>query len=109
MTNDEILTKINDLLDQHVRGIRGYIRQEPYLSDLFKLFAAAYANAESAGPDASHITGDGLIGQLGDLSQATNTPDNYPKKLELLRKFGAMWSEWEYAWKMHPQLYHPAK
>ena len=44
MTNEEILNRINEYLDQHLSGIRGYIRQEPYIGDFFKLFAAAYAN-----------------------------------------------------------------
>jgi hypothetical protein len=93
MTNEEILNRINQYLDQYLNDIRGYIRQEPYIGDFFKLFAAAYANRESAGPSASHITSDGLVEEIGERSQQNDTPENYQKKLDLLRKLGAMWSE----------------
>jgi hypothetical protein len=105
MTDEEILARINEYLDQHLSGIRGHIRQEPYIGDIFKLFAAAYANRESAGTSASHITSDGLVEEIGGRSQQADTPENYEKKLNLLRKLGAMWSEWEYAWEMYPTLH----
>ena len=105
MTNEEILNRINEYLDQHLSGIRGYIRQEPYIGDFFKLFAAAYANREAADPAASHITNDGLVEEVGERSHRTDSSENHQKKLDLLRKLGAMWSEWDYAWEMYPRLH----
>ena len=105
MTTEEILDRINQYLDQHISGISGSIHQEPYTGDLFKLFAVAYANRESAGPSAPCITSDGLIEAIGARSQQADVPEHYQKKIELLRKLGAMWKEWDYAWEMYPQLH----
>ncbi len=105
MTNDEILTRLNEYLDQHISGIRGALRQDPYMGDIFKLFAAATATHESAGPNSPQITNDGLVEDIGERSQQADTPEHHQKKLELLRRVGAMWSEWDYAWRMYSR-YH---
>lgn len=109
MTNEEILSRINDYLDQHLSEGRGYIRQEPYIGDFFNLFAAAYAKRESAGSSAPYITSDGLVENVGARSQATDSAESYQKKLDLLHKLGAMWSEWDYAWEMYPRFHHSAE
>ena len=108
MTNEEILSHINDCLNQHANGIRGYIRQEPYLGDFFKLFAAAYANREADGSSASHITSDGLVAEIAGWSHDVDTPEYNQKKLDLLHKLGAMWAEWDYAWQKYPSRHRHA-
>ena len=94
MTNEEILDRINGYLNQHLAGIRGYICKEPYIGDFFKLFAAAYANRGLDGPSVSCITSDSLVEDIGEPSHQADTPENYQKKLDLLRILGSMWSEW---------------
>jgi hypothetical protein len=105
MTNEEIFDLINKCLDQHIRGVRGYIREEPYIGDLFKLFAAADENRKSAQESASYITGDGLVNEIGDRSQQTDTPEHHHRKICLLQELGVMWKDWDYAWRMYPLLH----
>lgn len=106
MTNEEILNRINDYLGQHISGVRGYIRQQPYIGDLFTLFAAAYANRETTGSSLNYITSDGLVAEVSSLSQGTDSAENHQKKLGLLHQLGEMWREWDFAWEMYPQFYH---
>ena len=83
----------------------GAIRQEPYVGHISKLFAAVAANYETAGPNSPQITGDGLIEDIGERSQGTDTPEHHQKKIDLLRRVGAMCAEWEYAWQMYPRFH----
>jgi hypothetical protein len=108
MTNEEIISCINDYLNEHASETRGYIRQEPYRGDLFELFAAACSNRKAAGQSASHITSDGLVEEIAGWSRDSDTPEYNQKKLDLLRKLGAMWAEWDYAWQMYPSFHHRA-
>jgi hypothetical protein len=105
MSNEKIFDRVNECLDQHVNEMRGAIRQEPYIDDLFKLFAAAHARCESVGSSVPQITGDGLVKAIGERSHQMDPPERYQKKLKLLRKLGAMWDEWDYAWKMYPRFH----
>ena len=99
MNNDKILDTIDQYLDQHVNGIRGHLRQEPYISDFFSLFAASYLNRDSG----SQITGDGLVKAIGERIRVNDDSERHSKKVELLRRLSAMWDEWDYAWEKYPR------
>jgi hypothetical protein len=101
MTTDQILDQINQYLDQHVSGVRGALRQEPYIGDFFRMFAESQMDRTQG----SEITGDGLVEAIGERSQRSDDKQHYQKKIELLRRLGAIWSEWGYAWDLYPK-YH---
>jgi hypothetical protein len=42
MTAEEILSALEEYMDQHVLNQRASIHQDPYKSDFFRLFAEAY-------------------------------------------------------------------
>jgi hypothetical protein len=42
MTQEEIITRLIDLLELHLQSGFGSVHQDPYKNDIFKLFREAY-------------------------------------------------------------------
>jgi hypothetical protein len=96
MTNDEIITRVAALLEQHLNATRGALRQDGYRHDLFRLFAAAYQNSKES-PSGDSITADGL---LEDITERWTRDDSEQsqRKCDLLKRLCQMWAEWQFAW-----------
>jgi len=93
--HNEILDKLNEIIEGHASGDIGYgdINQDPYKSDIFRLFASAFdQNLDIARADALC---DGL---------ADRFPINYEQtklKNEHLVLIAGWWREWRYAIMKH--------
>lgn len=97
MEPHEIVQRIVEYLDQHLRGLRGAIGQEPYRSQFFQLFEEARARGYAATSSHPRLTADGLRDEVikqwithGDPKQA--------EKLKWLDDLCDKWHEWVYAW-----------
>ena len=92
----EVLEAIIDYLRMHRRGSVGYLGQEPYKGDLFKLFAKAY-NAGltelDTAPPRELLTGDALGSVI--MERAPEFAEGGEEVYFLTQK----WDEWRYAWK----------
>ena len=60
MTQEEIITRLIDLLDLHLQGGFGSIHQDPYKNDIFKLFREAYRKRYFESFSKPRLTGDAL-------------------------------------------------
>ena len=60
MTQEEIITRLIDLLDLHLQGGFGSIHQDPYKNDIFKLFREAYRKRYFESFSRPRLTGDAL-------------------------------------------------
>ncbi len=98
MTQEKIINEFHQLLDMHLKGTLGYIGQEPYKGDFFKLFKEAYRNNYFDASSHPRLTGDALRDVLVDrwLSR-TNEKEN-KRKRELMEQLLLKWDEWRYAW-----------
>ena len=99
MTRDEIVNTLVDYLDQQLKLVRGYIGQEPYRSDFFKLFKEAYEQ------DYFEISPNLKADSIRDTIMtrwSSRTPDQENEKLELIQQWSVPWDEWRYAWDKHP-------
>ncbi len=99
MSQEEILDKIIEYLKEHLdeNGPRGYIGQDPYKSDFFKLFREAYKNDYFDLSSEKVLTGDAIISRLSERW----TENSCIEKDELLEEFRKNWNEWKYAWDNH--------
>ncbi|MFH0771020.1 MAG: hypothetical protein V1933_00125 [Candidatus Omnitrophota bacterium] len=95
MNKEEIIKEIVRLLEGHFSGIRGYIGQDPYRSDFFKLFNEAYRNAYLVDSEGTDLTGD----HLADLTIARLpvNEDKNPEHKTILLAFAQQWNNWRYA------------
>ena len=91
MTAENILNAIEEYMDQHVLNHRGSIHQDPYKSDFFSLFAAAYNGGHMSIDSNPRLTSSGLRDAL-----EPRIPEllGLPLAQELL----VFWQEWNYAW-----------
>lgn len=100
MTQQDIIRELHELLDMHLKGTRGYIGQEPYKGDFFKLFQEAYRSGFIEPSSSPRLTGDALRETLGtrwfDDDESLNK-----KRTELLDLLFTKWDEWRYAWDHH--------
>lgn len=97
MTREEILTKLQTLLQGHKTGARGSIHQDPYKSDFFELFAAAFNCGFLEQGTHGYLGADAL----GDtLSSRAPELANHAVWHDLQRS----WLEWTYAWRHVKQL-----
>jgi hypothetical protein len=96
MTRDELVGEIIRLLRNHKDGLAGSIHQDPYKSDFFKLFAAAYnAGMMHRADYPAHM--DALVSPL-----VAREPELIEGKTwQTLCDF---WGEWTYAWDHVHQL-----
>lgn len=97
MTAPEIFRKIEEHLDMTHKQILGNMRQDPYRSDLFKLFAEAYRNRFFDEESEPLLTGDAILVKLERRWVADNE-----ERRKLLWDFTTMWNDWRYAWDKHP-------
>jgi len=96
-SRNEIVDDVIELLRQHNENRRGYIHQEPYKADFFRLFAAAFNGGMMNRFD------DCLYADaLGD-SIADRAPDVLGTKT--WDELYSMWGAWTYAWKQADQLH----
>ena len=97
MTQEGIIEQLQEYLDQHLKGMRGAVSQEPYRGDFFKLFKEAYHNNyfdDSSGPI---LTADALTGVLCTRWYTEDQELNEKKEL-LMDQLFSKWYEWRYAW-----------
>ena len=92
MEKSDSVAKVLEFIRLHKAGLIGSLYQEPYTSDLMRIFAEAY-NAGFTNPDAgsNYLSADVLADEI----LSTN-----PEYLDLdvwstLRNF---WMHWTYAW-----------
>ena len=91
MTADQILDAIDEYIDQHVLNMRGSIHQEPYKSDFFRIFAAAYNGGHMRLDSNPRLTSGGLRDVL-----EPRIPEVLA--LPLAQDLLVFWEEWMYAW-----------
>jgi hypothetical protein len=60
MTQEEIITRLIDLLDLHLQGGFESVNQDPYKNDIFKLFREAYRKRYFESFSRPRLTGDAL-------------------------------------------------
>lgn len=100
MKQEEIIQKVHDLLDMHLRGLRGDIGQGAYKSDFFKLFRDAHRNRYFETSSSPRLTGDAfreiLVARWFDDDEALNE-----KRTKLIDLLFTKWDEWRYAWDHH--------
>ena len=94
MQSEEILDALEEYLGQYVGGTRGLAWQDPYRSDLFKLFLQAYKQGyvQSAGPAPliGPVIRDALMTRYQPVSPS-------PDQLEFLNQIVILWDAWAYA------------
>lgn len=97
MTQEEIIRQVHELLDMHLKGTRGYIGQEPYKSDFFRLFREAHRNDYIELSSSPRLTGDAfrdiLVARWFDDNETLNE-----RRTELIDLLFTKWDEWHYAW-----------
>lgn len=97
MTQEQIIDTVITYLDQHLKDVRGYMGQEPYKGDFFKLFKEAYRNRYFHPSSRPRLTGDAFR----DILLARWNAGGDSKKQErqkLMDQLFAKWDEWRYAW-----------
>ena len=98
MTAQQILDRIIEYLDQHLSGIRGYIGQDPYKSDFFKLCKEAHHHGYCEPSSHPRLTGDAMKSIL-EVRWSTGGFAKEEQRSDLMERFFAMWDEWRYALK----------
>ncbi len=96
MTPEKIIEEIIDCLDSHLKGGRGYIGQEPYKGDFFKLFKEAYRNGYFEDSTSQRLTGDALRDILKERWLKEDGKND--ERMKLMERLFTMWNEWRYAW-----------
>ncbi|MEE9131035.1 MAG: hypothetical protein V3T84_13535 [Phycisphaerales bacterium] len=91
LSHDEILDRLNEIIEGHAAGDRfyGYIGQDPYKSDIFRLFVSAFDQ------DLDIAKADALCDHL-----AERFPAHYEQtkmKNDVLVTVVGWWGEWRYA------------
>lgn len=99
MTQEEIITRLIDHLDLYLTGGFGSVHQDPYKSDIFKLFREAYNNGYCEHPSSPLLTGDALRDTLQVL---WDTGGEETQRQKLANEVLTMWDEWRYAWDHRP-------
>ena len=99
MTQEEIITRLIDHLDLYFTGGFGSVHQDPYKSDIFKLFREAYNNGYCEHPSRPLLTGDALRDTLQVL---WDTGGEETQRQKLANEVLTMWDEWRYAWDHRP-------
>jgi hypothetical protein len=95
MTQEEIIKKIINYLDQHLEGSRGYIGQDPYKKDFFDLCKNAHLNGYFDTRSSPRLTGDALMDILN--TRWLTDDEQSEQKKKLMNDFLMMWNEWRYA------------
>jgi hypothetical protein len=94
MTQEEIITRLIERLDFHLRSGFGSVHQDPYKNDIFKLFREAYNNGYCEQTSRPLLTGDALR----DTLQVRWDTANETQRHDLAQAVLTMWDEWRYAW-----------
>ena len=100
MTQDEIINQIVEYLDQHLRGARGAMSQEPYKGDFFKLFEEAYRGGYFDVTSSPRLTGDALSDVIVT-RWFTGAEIEDKNREKLMHRLLPMWDEWRYALDRH--------
>ena len=95
MTGEEILQKLNKLLDTRLKS-GGSIYQAIYKEDFFRLFIDAYRNNYFEPSASPRFTGVAIKDQCITRWMGEDTEYN-DKKMALLNALLSMWDEWYYA------------
>lgn len=103
MTRVELLSKVQKLLDGHLRRILGSMYQDPYKSDFFELFREDYVQGFSDVASHTRLTGDGLHDIMVERwIHPLQNPDLQKQAATHLETLTTMWQEWQYACDMWP-------
>jgi hypothetical protein len=94
MTQEEIITRLIDLLELHLQGGFGSVHQERYLQIVQGSLQKRYFESFST----PRLTGDAL---RGTLQVRWNTANETPRK-DLAEAVLTMWDERRYAWDRYP-------
>ena len=97
MTQEEIIERFIAYMNQHLKDVRGYIGQEPYKGDFFKLFKEAYLNNYFDVSAHPRLTGDSLS-DIVITRGFTEDEEENKKREHLMHQLLPMWDEWRYAW-----------
>lgn len=96
MTQEEIIQHLHELLDLHLKLIRGYVGQEPYKGNFFRLFMEAYRNGYFERSSRPLLTGDALR-VIIQARWLTGDKARDEEKLSLMEQLLLKWDEWRYA------------
>lgn len=97
MTQEQIINQIINYLQMHAKGVRGYIGQEPYKSDFFRLFKEAYHRKYFDATSQPRLTGDSLREILRHRWFSPDVLDTRQRH-HLMNQLCSRWDEWRYAW-----------
>ena len=97
MKQEDIIKEVQKLLELHFLGTLGYMGQEPYKGDFFKLFKEAYQAGFCDTSSNQTLTGDAFRSILVARWFSGDKNDD-AKKEKLLDQLFSMWDEWRYAW-----------
>ena len=95
MNAEETITEVVTFLNSSLPGGGvGYMGQEPYRGDLFKLFSEAYRKGYMNRDANPYLSADGLRGFI--IARWDNGTQEQRDKL--IDRLCTMWQEWRYAW-----------
>ena len=97
MTQKQIIDEVITHLDLHLKDVLGYIGQEPYKGDFFKLFKEAYREGYFQPSSNPRLTGDAFRIILLDRWN-TGGDNKKQERQKLMEQLFARWDEWRYAW-----------
>ena len=98
MNRDEILQRLQDVLDGHVKHYLGYLGQEPYKSNLFELFRLAYNGGHFDVNAAHRLTGDAIRDSFNDRWFIDLDDNERSVAQDVVDDLLRRWDEWHYAW-----------
>ena len=95
MTQEEIIQGVLEFLKFISEGAS--MTQEPYHSDIFRLFKETYQNGYFEHSSSPLLTGDALHEILITRWFTEDEAEN-ERKAALIRRLTTKWNDWRYAW-----------
>ena len=98
MTGEEIIEKLQGRLHGHLKGYLGYLGQESYKSDFFRLFVIAYNGNHFDVTAEPRLTGDALRDLLEVRWIAAMDDEEAERAKAIMEDMLRRRNEWQYAW-----------
>ena len=98
MTGEEIIEKLQGRLHGHLKGYLGYLGQEPYKNDFFRLFREAYDGKFFDATARPRLTGDALRDLLEVRWIEAMDDEEAERARAIMEDLLRRWDEWRYAW-----------
>lgn len=98
MEGERLRDKLREFLNEHLVQHRGYLGQEPYKKDLFRLFKLAYEGNYFDVKASPRLTGDALRDWLQETWLAPMDGDQRERAEAIAEDLLRRWDEWRYAW-----------